>query len=287
MYSYPMSWVAITLLSVLVVSVANIFQKVLMKGDKSDPYSYAVIFHFLLGVICLAFGFVYGADFSYANGNIYFLLLSSALWGLCTIFLFKALQLIGSSEVTIVSTVRVIVIIIASVLFLNETFDLYKLLGSILIIIATFLIVDWKQGFKLDRGFVYALIMTTFAGLAIVTDSVNVRHYDVIAYNTAVNFLSACIILAFAPRSLGNWRPFFQFSFLKTMVPLAILAATQGTLYLLALSYGGNTAQVGTIRQATVIVTVILAVMFLHERENLGRKIVAAFLVTVGVVLLS
>jgi uncharacterized membrane protein len=55
----------------------------------------------------------------------------------------------------------------------------------------------------------------------------------------------------------------------------------------LALTYGGNTAQVGTIRQASVIVTVLLAVMFLRERGNLGRKLIAAVLVTAGVFLLS
>jgi uncharacterized membrane protein len=93
--------------------------------------------------------------------------------------------------------------------------------------------------------------------------------------------------LVFYPKVLQQWKHFLQPNFLAKMLPLAVFSASQGVLYLLALTYGGNTAQVGTIRQASVIVTVLLAVMFLRERGNLGRKLIAAVLVTAGVFLLS
>ena len=129
--------------------------------------------------------------------------------------------------------------------------------------------------------------MTTFAGLAIVADSANVQHYDVLAYSTFSNFLSGFFILAFYPKALRQWAHFVQPRFLIKMLPLAVFSATQGVLYLLALTYGGNTAQVGTIRQASVIVTVLLAVIFLNERGKLWHKLIAAALVTAGVFLLS
>lgn len=71
------------------------------------------------------------------------------------------------------------------------------------------------------------------------------------------------------------------------MLPLAVFSATQGVLYLAALAYGGNTAEVGTIRQASVIVTILMAAVFLGERGNLGRKLLAGAIVTIGVFLLS
>lgn len=282
-----MHWLTLTLLSVLISSAATILQRILMKGDKSNPYSYAVIFHLLLGCLVLAFGLVRGSDFSLFSGNVYLLLLAAALWGACQVFLFKALQLVEASELTIVSGLRVLVTIGASILFLNQVFTGWNVLGTILILISTALVVGRTKTFKLDRGLIYTLAMTVFAGLAIVADSANVQHYDVLAYSTFSNFLSAFFIFVFYPRSLHQWRHFVQPGFLAKMLPLAIFSASQGVLYLLALAYGGNTAQVGTIRQSSLIVTVVLAAVFLSERENLPRKLIAAALVTIGILLLS
>lgn len=258
-----------------------------MKDDKSNPYSYSVIFHFLLAFLTLIFALVKGANFSLFSGNIFILLLAGALWGACQVFLFKALQLVEASELTIVSSLRVIVTIVASIIFLNQIFTGWNIVGTLLILASTLLIVDTRKGFKLNKGFVYILVMAIFSGLAIVADSSNVQHYDVLVYSTFSNFLSGLFILAFYPTVMKQWKHFTQAGFLIKMLPLAIFSATQGILYLFALSYGGNTAQVGTIRQSSLIVTIILAVIFLKERGNLKRKFFAAALVTLGVILLS
>ena len=282
-----MSWILFTILSVVIASVASILQRVLMKDDKSNPYSNAIIFHLLLGALVLVFGLVRRSDFSLLDGTMSMLLLASALWGACQVFLFKALQLLEASEVTIISGLRVVVTVIASVFFLNEVFNGWNILGMIFILVATLLVVDISKGFRFSKGFWYTIAMTVFAGLAIVADSANVQHYDVLVYSTFSNFFSGLFIFAFYPKALRKWRSFVQPGFLVKMLPLAVLSATQGVLYLLALTYGGNTAQVGTIRQASVIVTILLAVVFLHERGKLWHKFVAALLVTVGVFLLS
>lgn len=44
-----MNWLILTLLSVVISSAATILQRILMKSDQSNPYSYAILFHFLLG----------------------------------------------------------------------------------------------------------------------------------------------------------------------------------------------------------------------------------------------
>lgn len=258
-----------------------------MKDDKSNPYSYTIVFHFLLGFLILVAGLIQGSNFSLFSGNIYVLFLAAALWGICQVFLFKALQLVEVSELTIMSGLRVVITILASIFFLNQVFTGLNILGTLLILASTFLVANFGKGFKLNKGFAYTLAMTFFGGLAIVADSANVQHYDVLAYSTYSNFLSGLFILAFYPKALQQWKHFVQPNFLVKMVPLAVFSASQGVLYLLALSYGGNTAQVGTIRQASVIVTVLLAIIFLKERSNLGRKFIAAILVTIGVILLS
>lgn len=281
-----MLWLFLTLISVLFVSIGNILQRVLMKGDKSNPYSYAVIFHFLLALFNFIFAIIFGVKLSLFSGNIFFLVLASVLWGACMIFVFKAFQLLEASEVTILSSIRVIITIVASIILLHETFNGQKVVGTMLIFIATVLVTNLKKGFKMNKGIVYVLLMSLLAGLAIVTDSFNVKQYDVLFYNGMQNFLSGIFILGLRPKALKQWEHFTTLNFLKKMVPLIFFSGVQGIAYLSALQTKGVTAQVGTIREATVIVTVFLAVIFLRERNHLLRKIIAAILVTLGVILL-
>lgn len=48
----------------------------------------------------------------------------------------------------------------------------------------------------------------------------------------------------------------------------------------------GPASQIAPINQAQVIVTVLLAIIVLKERDHLFRKVIAAILVTIGVILL-
>lgn len=282
-----MSWLFFTLLSVVVVSIANILQRVLMKGDKSNPYSYAIVFHFLLGFLNLIFALLYGSQFSLFSGNIFMLFLASLLWGGCTILLFKALQLLEASEVTILSNIRIVFTIAASTIFLHETFTSLNAFGAIIIIVATLLVANVKKGLKFNKGVLYTFGMALLAGLAIVADSYNVKQYDAIAYNTLSNFLIGFLLLICFPKALQQWKHFTQPEFLKKMIPLGIFSTIQGIAYLQALTTPGVTAQVSVIRDAAVIVTVLLAIIFLHERDNLFRKMIAAILVVCGIVLLN
>lgn len=282
-----MNWFLLTLISVLSVSVANVLQRVLMKHDKSNPYSYAIIFHLLLAFLNFICVIIFHSRIDLFSGNFFLLLLASALWSVTSVFLFKALKLINVSEVTILSTTRIFVIILASILLLHESFSVQKILGTIIIFIATFLVTNQKGKMKFNNGVFYTLLMVLFGGIALVIDSFNVKSYDPIFYNTLQNLLSGFCLLIMAPRALKDWRHFLMPHFILRMLPLVLFSTIQGIAYLMALVTPGVTAQVGTIRQATVIVTVIFAMIFLSERNNLFLKLLAAILVTIGVMLLS
>lgn len=281
-----MDWLLLTLVSILVVSIANILQRILMRDDNSNPYSYAIVFQLLIAILNLPIVILYGFQPPAFNLNLLFFGVAALFWAVTAVFLFKALKLLEASEVTILSSVRVIITIVASVVFLREAFSYLNILGTILILISIFLVTNFKRGIKFNKGVVYTLLMALFSGLAIVADGFNVRTYNAISYNTIVSFLIVFILLIFYPKALKQWKQFVQPNFLKKMLPLGIFSTVQGLAYLVALSYGGNTSQVGTIRQASVIVTVILAVVFLNEKDNLIRKLMAAILVTGGVILL-
>lgn len=258
-----------------------------MKGDESNPYSYAIVFQFLIAVLNLPIVFIHGFQMPELNLNLLFIPIAAGLWGGAVVYLFKALRTVEASEVTILSSIRVVITIVASVIFLHESFGVIKILGTILIFLSILLVTNFKKGIKFNQGFIYILITSLFSGMAIVADSFNVKNYDPISYNFIGSFLIVAILLIIFPKALKTWKHFIQPNFLKKMLPLGVFSTVQGLAYLLALANGGDASQVGTIRQASVIITVILAVIFLNEKDNLVRKIIAAILVTFGVILLS
>jgi drug/metabolite transporter (DMT)-like permease len=282
-----MNWLILTLISVFGVSIAGVLQRAIMKDDKSDPYAYAVIFQFLIAILILPVTFLHGFKIPEFNENSLVFILAAFLWGGASIFNFKALKLIEASEVTILSSVRVIITILASIFFLQESFSGLNIIGTILILVSVALVSNLKKGIKFNKGVIYTFIMALFAGLAIVADGYNLRNYDVISYNTLTNFLVVTILLVFNPRTVKQVKKIIKPDFIKKMTLLGVFATIQGLAYMFALANDGNASRVGTIRQAAVIVTVLLAIIFLKEKDHMLRKLSAAAMVTVGVILLS
>lgn len=280
-----MSWFFLILLSVVIVSFANILQKSLMKDDKSDPISYSIIFAFLLGFINLIVALIAGFHFPKLNGSLIFFPIAAVLWGLGTIFYFKALQLLESSEVTILASVRSLITIAASLLFLKETFNLQKLFGTVIVLLSIFIVTNLKHGIKFNKGIYYTFGMTLFYGLAVVFDVLNLRSTDPLSYLAVVNILIGIILLLIFPKAIKKMKVFANKNFLKKMLPVSVFSSAQAIAYYFALAKG-PASQIAPIGQAQVIVTILLAVIILKERDNLLRKVVAAILVMIGVILL-
>ncbi len=281
-----MNWFILALLSVLGVAIQGILQRVLMKGDKTDPYAYTIVFQSLLAILCIPVAIFHGFYFPHIGASSVFFILAAILWGAATYFIFKAMHLLEASEVTILTTTGVIITIIVSIVFLHEAFSFLKILGTAIIFITVLMISNLKKGLKFNKGIIFALLATSCAGIAIVLDGINVKHYDVVSYSMIIDVLIVAMLLTIRPKALKKWKNYLNPNFLQKMLPLGIFSAMQGFAYLLALQTPGVIAQAAAIRQSSVILTVILAMIFLHERDNFFKKVLAAILVTFGVMLL-
>lgn len=256
-----------------------------MRDSKSNPYANATIFCLLLGFFTLFFAMLGGFHLPSRHTNLFFYFVAASLWAIGTVLSFKALRLLESSEVTILSSLRSLVTIVGSILILQETFSIQKSVGTVIILGSVLMISHLKHGFRFNRGVLFALGSTLFNGMAIVFDVINLRGYDPISYLAISNFLVAGILLVCYPRTFTLWKSFVEPSFLTKMLPLGILSAAQAILYYLALSKG-HASQIAPINQSQVILTVLLAAIILGERDHLSRKIIAALCVMVGVLLL-
>lgn len=280
-----MGWLFFVLLSVVIQSFANILQRVMMKGEKSDAISYSVVFCFLLGIFFLIIAIPHGFYMPKINGSLVFIFLSAIFWGVGTIFSFKAYKFLESSEVTILTSVRALITIIVSIIFLQEIFNVQKTFGTILILSSILLVANLKRGLRFNNGVFFAFACAFFYGIAIVFDVINLRGYDLLSYLAVVNIVMGFILLAIYPKTLKQLKTFTTPHFFWTMLPISLLTVFQAILYYAALTKG-HISQIAPINQAQVILTVLLAAVLLRERDHLLRKVIAAFLVMGGVLLL-
>lgn len=282
-----MSWVVLALLSVFLFSISSLLQRVLMKDEQSNAHAYSIVFQILLGVIvglvAIAKGFVMPPI---AQFPVNFLLVA-VLYGLGTLFVFNAFKYIEASEVTIITSTRTIITIISAIFLLGEVFDLQKAVGTLLILFSAYLITKKKRRFKVNKGVLYALGMAVCYGLAITNDTFLLKYVDVFSFLTVASLLPGFFLIAVKPKALLELGQFLKPKVLAKMLILTLFYAGGAALFYFAIIIGAGASQITPISQSAVIVTVILAAIFLNERDYLLKKLVSAILVTIGVLLIK
>src|SRR3990167_1871915 len=89
-----MNWLLLTLVSVFGVSFAVILQRVLMKGDRSNPYSYAIVFQLIIAILNLLIAIGLGSQIPTLSEKFPYWIVAAILWAGGSLFFFKAIQLL-------------------------------------------------------------------------------------------------------------------------------------------------------------------------------------------------
>lgn len=280
-----MAWYILAAINVISISVGTLFQKLSMTEDTSDPVAASIIFQFLLGFITLLYALIQGFHLP----SLFLLplfIVSGSLYAIGTIAYFKAYKFIGASEVTVLGGVGVIMTIIASFVFLHDKLTLLQILGVLLILSAVVVVNFMKHQFKRNTGALLALLGTTAYGLAVVNDSYIIRHYDAVSYIPLISFVPGMLLLL---RYIRRIRSIIRTvrSIDINLIIFIILYAIQAISFYSALQAGALVLQISAISRASIILTVILATLFLKEREHILLKIIAAILTTTGVLLVT
>lgn len=284
-----MSWFVLALISVVSLSIALILQRVMMKDDDSDPISYSIVFQFLLSAVILLFTFCLGR-FELPQLNLELIvriLASTFLWTGFTVFSFKAFKELSAGEVVILRSGGVIISIVLGVLFLSESLSLLMILGTALILLSIFLVNNDKLNFASKRGVVFAILASICSGTAVVNDAVVLRSIEVFTYVGIGSLLPGILILLLYPGKTKTTLTLMTSPKVKAMFFMSFFYAIQALTYYLAYTNGAPISKLTPISNASIILTVILGIVFLKENKHVLKKLIAAILVTVGVLVLT
>ncbi len=281
-----MNWFIFAIIGILAISVANIIQRVMMKEPESNPLGSSIIFQFVLALITGLFALIKGFVPPPVSEYPFNFIFSAVFYALGTLSLFNAAKKIGASEITILSACGAIVTIVAAVIFLGESFSIKQIIGTMLILVSVFL-VQSKLKISKNLGSLYAILGTSCYALAVVSDTYILKRYDAVSYTPIMSFLPAVVLLLAKPSIVGKLKNFVNAKYFLNMSLYSFFYGIQAVTYYLALSVGANASQMAPIFKSTIILTVILAALFLKEKEKLQIKLFSALLVTIGVILIK
>ncbi len=279
-----MAWQLLTAVSVITFSISILLQRVLLHDDKSNPFAYAIVFEGMVGLLVGAYALVVGFQMPDFRALWFPILATCVLYGLGHIAYAHALQRVEASVFSILFGTRTFWIMLFGVTLFHEHLSMWQVVGSLLIFISICLVAERKGTVRLDRGVVLGLLTGLFIGLATAGWVYVSRKADVVTW-TALSFIGpALVILIAQPRSVKHMSPLFQGKTLQKISLLAVLFSISSVTILEA--FQSNVSLVAPLHATTIIVTVLLAIVFLRERTRLRWKAAAALVCFMGVLLL-
>lgn len=282
-----MSWQIFVAISIVASAVSALIQKALMRKQNINPVAFAAGFQLLvslfIGIVLLFSGFrLPNLRDIWPN-----LLVMPILYSLGNISKFKSLKKIDASEFTVLFQFSVIITVLVAVVFLGEAFHSYEIAGLALVILAIlFITLKDQTKLKFSTGELWALGCAAAFGLAFANDAYILRTFDLWSYTFLAFFLPGALTLLYMRKEAKALRRLVEKESVKGFVLSAFVYAIAAVTVYAAYQVGRNAAQIASITPTYSILIVILAAIFLHERDRLPRKLLAAILAIVGIILL-
>lgn len=281
-----MNWQFLTILSVFLFSFCILLQRIVLKHKNISPITLAIFFQFAVAAIIAIYAALTNTlQFPNMLPLLPNLIIMTIFYGLGNVLLFKAIEKAQISLVAILFSTRAIFAVFLSTLILHEVFTINQIIGALLVL-AGIVIVN-LHGIKLQfgKGELYALIAALCFGAAFINDKILLNTFSVNPY-LVLNFLFPALATAIIyPKFFMQGKTLLTKSIrLPFLLQCAIFSISVVALFT-AIQIAPNVSQVAVINVTNVIVTVLLAVIFLKERNSMGKKILGALLAFMGLLL--
>lgn len=289
-----MNWIVAITISIITGSFAGILQKVLMKGRDPDSYSYTVLTQLFSGCVCILVVFLLGRNdipslqVIIDNKLYIFIAFSGIMYALNGIYTFKALQNVDVSKFVVLYTIKSIVTIVTASIFLNEVLTSLQLIGATFIIFAVvYLNTDSVKKFLVfNKGEFYTIIAAFAFGFATVSDKYLIQWFDFVPYLVLDFMLPALILILARPKAIKEIGLARKTGIIPKLILFSTLYSIAALGFFAALYSADNAALVSGFGQVGAIVTVVMGIVLLKEKDDIKKKLIAGCVSFVGLILL-
>ena len=276
-------WIIFATISGLASNAFNFATRYVLK-DKDDPIAFAWYYETLRFSIFAAIAILFDFRFDINPKSIAFLLGVGITEWLSMYFYMKMHSFTHLSISAILSRTRLIWVAILAYLIIGESLRLSEYLGIFILFVGLCIVVAPKKLVS-DRGTVYANIAAFMIALDVIFIKLSLPYASNSVINAAMSLPGVILFPMFMKNPINRISSPLKHNFgLKTLA--VCINAISVFFFAIALRLG-ETGKVSAIYQGMLIFSVLAGIIFLKERENIGRKLIGTAVTIIGVLLLT
>lgn len=191
-----------------------------------------------------------------------------------------------ASSYSIIKQLSNVFVIIMGFIFLKEELTFHKVIGSILLIGSNILIFYQKGTWKNNHYLLLGVLANLCMGMALFLD-VNTSNSFNLAFYVSLTLLFPAILVFITERIkieeiTREWKTNSKYFILLTGISWSLMMITKLRAYQL-----GEVTKIAPLCSLTVILNVLFAFIFLKNRNNIIKKLIASILIILGVFMIK
>jgi len=282
-----MSWQISIVLQIAISAIMTTFTRKLALSVKNVFLGMGALSYVAIGICGWLYALAHGTNVATPSPTVWFYL---AIEGLCIpvswLIQYRLILYVGASNAAIITTLNAVGASLLGILFLNDTIDVPFVLGSALIVGSILMVLRIQPDIThhVKTSFTTKLLLA-ISGAAIYAvgmyaEKLAVNHigsWHYMQYGWTMQAVGAVALLIIFGRSE---LPRLNTSSISKGLVLGFITSISGMLYIYTISKGSlsHTLMAGSCKTALVLV---LAAIFLGER-NAPRRRVTAFILAMG-----
>ena len=193
---------------------------------------------------------------------------------------------IEASTFRVINQLSTVFMIVAGVLLFKEPLILSKIIGAFLIVFSNILIFFKKGNLKPNKYVIMGIISNLFFSIALFLDVNNSDYFNLPLYVATTLGVPIILIFIFERIKFKDIKEEYKNGNKKavwiTSITWSLSIVSQLRAYQL-----GEVSVVAPLCALSVILNVLVGFFFLKEKENLLKKIIAAILIILGIILIK
>ncbi len=281
-----MTWFIYALISAIIgVAYSVVARKLSVESE--NPRALSIVFNGCSALIALSLFLFENWWFNPVPLHVWGLvILSVVLYAVFEGTQFYGRKYVDVSTSSIIFRLNTVIAVFTSFVFLRESITVNKIIATLLILFGTYLVTVKNLSLKFNKGFIYILVATFAIGLVRPVDKTAAAFFSPALYTVMV-YIGPAFVMLFFPKIIKLQELWKEVRLGRYLIPLlGIINVFEYYFMIKAYSLADASLVVPIVSLSTVF-TVVVGIIFLGERDNLLKKLAAAVLAFIGLLLIK
>ena len=278
-------WICFVVIYLIFAVLFTQNYKIVLKTSEGKG-AITILLQILSGIIALLFCPLFATKFPNDPSIYMYLGISLVFYAISDRLNTTIRKGIEASTFSIIKQLTTVFMILAGLIFLKEPFVLKKIIGATLIIFSNLLVFYNPKGITFNKYIILAMISNLISASALFIGVSFSDNFNIAIYAALTVIVPAFLIFVFERVRLSSikkeWTSGNKKAIVLTCVGWGVMLVAQLCAYQL-----GQVTQVAPLSALTVILNVIVGYLFLKEKNNLLKKIIAAGLIIISIFLIK